>query len=507
MVLPLFFCVFLIPLVQTETTFDHFYTLGWLLLSLITLLLIAFQIIQVDLKRLGFLAVLLFAVLISSSSFYTEDVLHAGVIALLGSAGQINNSTLRSIKRSAVLVWFVLVATYLWSALFVVAEEGYSHQSTYLFADFFANRNLICEYVVILTILIAAIEKYLSCKFSKLTLILALSVLLIVLVSQAKAALFSACILLAYLGWYSAFKRPFLWIIGFLLVSLLSVNAYSFYLQTQNKKGYTEYIEGLPDIAKLTDISYNMGKVESSSERQAIWKWTLANTQWTGKGIGSWKFDVQGNVGFDKYDCKTILRRPHNELVKMGYELGWLVAAVLLIVLVLVSFNPFLLILLPLVLFSFPTERAEFIFPLIVLFNLKKGGYQWSGLRWFKASYFTGMLCAILLLMGTFFNHQAHSIYSDLAQYKIKFKELSESDAKLLDWFPYDFMLNHAQKYEALHLLKANRVDEAVPLLLDVYQRDPNFFTNYQLLQRALEQKGVTIHNAFEYPCNPNQSL
>lgn len=505
MVLPLFFCVFLIPLAQTATTFDPFYSLGWLLLPLLMLVLIAFQIIQLDLKRLGFLSVFLFLVFISSSSFNAEDVLHVATIALIGSAGKINDSTLKVIKRSAVLGWFVLVAIYLWSALFVVLEEGYNHQSTYLFADFFANRNLICEYVVMLTALIAAVDRYIYRKISKLTLVLALLVLWIVLFSQAKAALFSACLLFAYLGWYSVLRRPFLWVMGFLLVSLMSVNTYSFYLQTQNNDRYTEYIKNLPDLVKLTDVSYNMGKVESSSERRVIWKWTWANTQFVGKGIGSWKFDVQGNVGFEKYDCKTILRRPHNEFVKMGYELGWLAAAILVIVLLLIGFNPFLLFLLPLLLFSFPTERAEFIFPLIILINMKKGGYQWHGWYFPRTIYFTGIVCAMLLVIGSFLNHQAHSTYSDLAQYKVDFKQLSESDAQLLDWFPYDFMLNHVQKYEALHLLKANQVDEAVPLLLEVYQRDPNFFTNYQLLQQALEQRGVTIKNSFEYPCNTEQ--
>jgi len=349
-------------------------------------------------------------------------------------------------------------------------QEEYTHQVTYKFAQYVANRNLICEYLVLLLILLSFFHLQILKKRSKILLIFLIVVFALVSISQAKAAILTISVFGVYLLWKLLGKRFVIVSLSLFVFCITAFNLYGFFLKNDNPIQYAAHIERLPDFVKIADVSYNLNNVESTSERKAIWSWTLKNSEFLGHGIGVWKFDVQGNVGFEKYDCNTIIRRPHNDFLKLIYEYGWISAILLVLTFIFFGANHFFWFTLPILLFSFPTERAEFIFPFILLIApLKEMGYDRFKVKVGRISYVA--LISVLVVLFTF-NHKAHLIYGELATNTKNYKQLSRHDKWVTHIYPYDFMLNHITKYEALDHLEKEEFDKACLLYTSPSPRD-----------------------------------
>ena len=117
----------------------------------------------------------------------------------------------------------------------------------------------------------------------------------------------------------------------------------------------------VPDVLKTLDVGYNLKSATSSSERVQIWAWTLGDVSAIGGGSGSWKWAAEGHLQERIGKCDVSVRRAHSDLLQWLHELGWLPALVMLLLVwrQMWQVRMFFFLALPLLCFTFPTERAK----------------------------------------------------------------------------------------------------------------------------------------------------
>lgn len=359
----LFLGLFLLTaFVSNPYQLDNFYAIGWLYLSLIVFTSISFGLIEpikvfqsalfmiipivyalcfrVDFDQLGIYLILFYATI---AEFKTEII-------------NIKSSIVKIVMNSIFVVW----TCFLILSLVYLFMIGYNHINTYKCIVYFAHRNVFLEYGVILTYLFTQWNSF----NLKQKLIIRIVYFIIVLIFQAKAAILSSLFLLVIN--HSILRLPL--IIFFL--ALISYNIPNIYKHTYQKRDYFRQLETKHLVCKNLDIIYNFFYSGSATDRINTYDWTIQHLNILGHGIGSWKYHSMGNIRVE--DGPNVLhRRPHNEFLLILYEYGILLGMLLCLqVLQLLRRNSILFIL-PIVFFSFPFERSEFV-ALIFLSGLFK---------------------------------------------------------------------------------------------------------------------------------------
>lgn len=130
-----------------------------------------------------------------------------------------------------------------------------------------------------------------------------------------------------------------------------------------------ERFRKVPDVVKSLDVVYNLNGAESSAVRVKLWRMTAGHLSAFGEGLAKWRDDSEGYVNLAIGLCNEATRRAHSELLQWSYELGWL-PLLLLIGLcwpLRHSMSRWFWFALPFLAFTFPTERAEILWPLAML--------------------------------------------------------------------------------------------------------------------------------------------
>lgn len=130
-----------------------------------------------------------------------------------------------------------------------------------------------------------------------------------------------------------------------------------------------ERFKKVPDVVKSLDVVYNLNGAESSSIRLTLWRMTGEQISALGAGLASWRDDAEGFINVATGRCGEATRRAHSELLQWSYELGWL-PLMLLVGLcwpLRRSMLRWVWFALPFLAFTFPTERAEILWPFAML--------------------------------------------------------------------------------------------------------------------------------------------
>jgi len=325
-----------------------------------------------------------------------------------------------------------------------ISAMGYTHESTYRIQPFFAHRNIALESFAFLSL--AAMKANSRKGFYYLSAALLLSLLF-----QSRAAmLVSAAGLLLFYG-QAVWNRKN---VRFALLGLISAYAiFQLYLYLLPWDAYKEIFDRLPDVMKSVEARYNLSNATSSSERLAIWDWSINNSQLIGHGLGSWKFMAQTHVNEAIGKYNVIVRRPHSDLIRIIFELGWLPALALVYLIA----NRFrhcwkeLCVIAPAFLLSFPMERFEHISMLFLIAFIgeenRKTNMQNSVLRRRIIRSATLLLLIISCLWIT-----SQHIYGKLLRGSRNLKHTTTTERFILEVFNHDPALNRLITFQLIEL-------------------------------------------------------
>lgn len=490
-----FVLVMLLPFVYTQKTADPHFSLSWFLLAILLGLGISFNLFKWQIKRIitGFL-LLLISVLVSGVKD-VEACVHLALILVFASIDfRIFLKYHKDLLLIVVKVSLVGLATIL-TILFakeLMLNNTISHEFTYSLPNFFPARNVLATFIMLLSGLVCFLESETRVKTVLVFSILGFG---LVFLLQAKAAALSCVILCCYLCWRITYFKQIL-ITSMLL--FIAYNVYVFRLFNSEPKKYVEHVASTPDILKTLNIHYNLKYVSSIEERERIWGWTLENLNVRGHGVGKWKYDVQGNISLPKYDCHTIIRRVHNELLKLLYENGILGICIFL---VLFTFRNHLatLILLPPLLFSFPLERATLIVPIFLL--LESGVIRSKNIEAERVFGVSSVLSIVSVILTLSF-HRAELLYFSFTKDINYINKTSQIEKKLLELKSDDFLLNSFEKYQAFYWIAADDTEKALLYARKAYESMPNNYSNYKLIKELLfDFKGVEVQSQKKFKC------
>lgn len=492
----LFFFSLLLPLISDSFSFDRFYSIGWVALSLVTVFLIVFQTTfhwRACLIGIGLLIVT--SIFAHLSNYHTDlaSLSHVLIIVTLFSISP--NFELDQARRllfkpvasafsimCAVLI-YILIQNYL--------TEGYSHQSTYNVAPFFAHRNIALEHVSLLALILLI----LSNSWKRVIWWFPFFIIL-VMFFQARAAVLLVALGILIWGVKNYPIKRVLAVMALVVFGYFTIAGVWSYVSFES---YNAWFSGMPDIWKSIDPVYNLFYMSSSNERMKIWSWTWKELSFLPHGLGQWKILSQGWIILPNYDCLTVVRRPHNELLLALYEMGIIGGICFFGLLLYLKPSKYWLAVLPVLLFSFPLERASMIIPIWLLLSIRNK--QVTGSIPLQAKWLTLSLLvfASLIHLGRW---RADYLYANYVEDVTTVRELNIIDQQVLEIFPYDFMLNHHDKYKAFSAIEAGELNEALDLVWENYERNPNFYGNYIFLkQLAKDVNGQEIESNMKYSC------
>lgn len=267
------------------------------------------------------------------------------------------------LRKVMTVVVLGLVMSLLAIAFWRAIQNGWGHRESYELFLPWAHRNICIESLTVVALACGHGRK-------RLQMLLWFSLGVLAFTYQARSAL----LMVGIWGVFLAFDKQFMpfWFRsllkgGVLVVVLLQV-VWMLVPSEQRARSFAL----APDVAKTLDVRYNLNVAKSSSERMAIWHWTVSRVGFLGKGSGQWKWDAEYEVNQVLGKCNVAVRRAHSDVLQLAYELGCLPFLVLLVLSwPRISKNIRLaLILLPMFLFSFSLERAETFGSLALLIAL-----------------------------------------------------------------------------------------------------------------------------------------
>lgn len=492
----LFFFSLILPLFSDDFSFDRFYGLGWVVLSFLLLVLVSIHGTFQLKPFLAGIALVLFASFIAYINNYQTDLAYLAhwftVVCLFSFSSTSNNYKSKKLFLLPVIAALLVMSSVLvFQLVQTFVNHGYSHQLTYHVAPFFAHRNIALEHVSLLAVILLAFSSNWKKVIWWFPFILSL-----VIVYQARAALL--VLFIGFLVWGYKFRGvKKLLIAGGVIVACYFLGMVSWSYLSFNT--YNNWFSEAPDIFKSIDPVYNIFYMSSSNERLKIWTWTFSELNIFPHGFGQWKILSQGNIILPNYNCLTIVRRPHNELLLLFYELGIVGGVFLIGLLVVMKPSKYWLVLLPILLFSFPLERASMLVPIWILLSVNTSTFSFAFYRNHK-------LILVLLIATAGIIHlmrwRADYLFASFVNNVSSVEFVNDLDEVVLNTFPYDFMLNHYDKYKAFSAIDAGETDKALDLVWTNYRRNPNFYGNYIFLkQLAKDVNGQEIESNMKYSC------
>ena len=236
-----------------------------------------------------------------------------------------------------------------------------------------------------------------------------------------------------------------------------------------------ERFKRVPDVVKSLDVVYNLNGAESSSIRLTLWRMTAGQLSAFGEGLAKWRDDAEGHVNLATGRCGEATRRAHSELLQWSYELGWL-PLLLLIGLcwpLRHSMSRWLWFALPFLAFTFPTERAEILWPFAMLgwwFKLHHPPEE-RAFRW-PPHVLTAVQTATCVLMLSWVVAQ-NAIGGVLRSSGAFRANWSSTQELCLRMHPKDIALNHADVIRAMSAYNNGRPEEGAALISRHLEQHP----------------------------------
>ena len=232
-----------------------------------------------------------------------------------------------------------------------------------------------------------------------------------------------------------------------------------------------DLFSGAPDILKSLDVGYNWAQAQSSSERKLIWSWTVENIAAIGPGSGEWKWMAEFEVNNILDKCNVAIRRAHSDLIQTIFELGF----VPFVIMALLSYPQLvrqwrtILVMLPIILFSFALERAEVVASMMCMMAIQPESRLASEKKYrAPTSYVISMCCALLVLWAiaqdaTGRATRGHALMTDWGKAR----------RMAVDCFPSDIALNHIDVVLASYLHALGQTDRARVMLRNHISENP----------------------------------
>ena len=415
---------------------NSYYVTGWTIAGL-TLVLIPSNFF--DLKKLTlFTAFYILSWIISG--YVDWNTLPISIIFCLFFSLNLNAFIRKEILAFVVELTFVILSLYFtYKFIFqLIDDSNFNHSDTYSAIGIGVSRNMLFEYYSAILI----IYTYNSCSNRKILIYHSIGLVLSVLF-LSKCALLVIMLSLIYYIWKNRFlslNRSLIYaVLAPLLLVFLVFNSYNLHHYNSNKSKYREIVENRSSHLKEIDIIYQfINPASSINQRLEIWRKSKHLLTFKGIGIGNWKI---------KYNCYNepkngvITRRAHNEFIRYIAELGILS----LFPLFLFVYNiKFLFPVIPLFLFSYPTERAEFLVILLLL----PSSWYFSRLKTEKIqAYFITFLkvsCAFFICLWAYINYLQY----DLLIRNSKYSKLNNFEKKIVRHSKRDFFLNRIEIFK-----------------------------------------------------------
>ena len=229
-----------------------------------------------------------------------------------------------------------------------------------------------------------------------------------------------------------------------------------------------------PDILKSLDIGYNMAQAQSSSERRLLWSWTAEHLSFFGPGSGEWKWMAEFEVNNVLNKCNVAIRRAHSDVLQTMFELG----VVPFLILGCLSFRQFMrqwramLVLMPILMFSFVLERAEVLASIMCMMSILPAPPAGSKTNDRAVVGYVMSMCCALLFVWAF----AQDAIGRASRGQGLATTWGHVRRLAVDAFPTDIALNHIDVILASYHQASGNSERAKQMILQHMKENPQSF-------------------------------
>lgn len=391
--------------------------------------------------------------------------------------------------------WFAaaLLLALLGHALVKVGSGGWSHEESYHLPLPWAHRNIAFESLAFLVMLVGL-------KRGKTSLLFLFLLALTAFVYQVRGVLLVCAAWGALMAWDQTHSHR--WVRR---LAVFTAGAFVLVQVVWNLVPADERVKifaQVPDVLKTLDVGYNLKAATSSSERVQIWAWTLGDLSAIGGGSGSWKWAAEGHLQERIGKCDVSVRRAHSDLLQWLHELGWLPALIMLLLAwrQMWRVRTFFFLALPLLCFTFPSERAEIVVPMALLFwSLASQRQTSEGQE--KPAYGQSMLLVVAMLLmtcGAAWNVAQHTL-GQVVRGQVGLATLNGGQRRCIDLFPADAAMNHIDVLMALQLHAAGEHQQAKNMATKMAAERPHSLAVAKALWTMEEDREGLIWDCSEF--------
>lgn len=389
----------------------------------------------------------------------------------------LSESFIRSVRLGVIAGLLLLILFLLYLLIKAVFENGYSHEATYAVQPFFAHRNIVVESCMLCFYWLIR-----GCCDRKSAWLWVIGAGALAFLFQSRSAMLMWAIMVAlehkklFVKGHISTRLGLMGLVVFcglqILISALPLHVYK------------PFFDELPDNIKALDISYNLSEARSSSDRIELWKWTSENLNLWGHGLGQWRADAQGEVNQRIGRCDLFVRHAHSDFLEYLYELGIIPTVIFASVLLYLGWSKvrYIPVFLPLLLFSFPTERPEIM--MFLGFSMLVPHTAADNKHSKIASKPISVVLSGLILIGVSTWGYSQHLLGRFFLKTVDMAELNTFQQMVVATYPQDLLNNSLALYQAHYLIAHGNAETAVQILEDRLRLNPNDLGVYkQLLQ------------------------
>lgn len=389
-------------------------------------------------------------------------VMHVLIWSLLFFRTTIRQSVLdcMTVMFTALIVsCSIIFLSYAFAGIFA---GTWSHGSSYAIPLPWAHRNIAIESLVILGYAVSQTKR-------RRTAVLIVLLGLLAVVYQARAAMLAIAVwsmMLAFgIGVSPKHFRSFLalGIGGFFVLQLV-------WLCIPVSTRVVLFADS-PDILKSLDICYNLAQAQSSSERRLLWSWTVERLSLFGPGSGEWKWMAEFEVNNILNKCNVAIRRAHSDVLQTMFELG----VVPFLILGCLSFRQCMyqwravLVLLPILMFSFVLERAEVLASIMCMMSILREPPTGSKTNHRAVVGYVMSMCCALLFVWAF----AQDAIGRASRGQGLVTNWGQVRRLAVDAFPTDIAMNHIDVVLASYHHASGNSERAKHMILQHMKENP----------------------------------
>ena len=455
----------MIPLIRISASLDSHMVGGWLILA--TILVAGVFSGNFHIQKRGFwiisglIVLALFQIWLGRTLNLEDFFLMLMLVLALGVRGDWPLNSDRSDMKRGIIIGLVMNGILLLILLIKASvSRGYSHETTYSVQPLFAHRNIIVESCMLwfYWLLNQSDNKRQARWYTILAGALAF-------VFQARSAMMMWVIMVA-VQHKKLFTRNHIFTrigaLGLVFFCLLQLT-----IALLPAHIYKPIFDQLPDNLKAIDIAYNLNEARSSSDRIELWKWTCENLNTWGHGIGQWRADAQGEVNERIGRCDLFVRHAHSDLLECLYELGVIPSLILFSTLLVFARRQLglVFVFLPLLLFSFPTERPEIMAALAFsMFTGRRCEEPLSGQNHKMKKALSFALVSVTFIGISSWAYSQH-LFGKFFTGKADISQLNSCQQIVVALYPQDLLNNSLALYQAHYLIAHQNIDGAVQIL------------------------------------------